>query len=414
MMRKAPLTPTEAFSMSKTYEEINERIRNKEAVVMTAEEIIEVVDEEGVETAAEEVDVVTTATFGPMCSSGAFINVGHANPKIKIRQAWFNDVPAYSGIAAVDIYLGATEIPENDPANAQHPGRFAYGGGHAIEDLIAGKEVHLRATAYGTDCYPRRELDTWVTIDDLNEAYLCNPRNSYQNYNVAVNVTNRTVYTYMGALKPNLGNATYCSAGQLSPLLNDPLYKTIGIGTRIWIGGAHGYVYWQGTQHSPNVERNEKGVPVEGAGALGVIGNMKEMDAKYVVGASHTGYGVNLFMGIGIPIPILNEEMVRYTTVTDADIEAPIIDYGDAYPHHKESDLGSATYAELKSGSIAIKGKDVPTAALSSYPKAVEIASTLKEEIEKGEFPISEPVQLLPQAGSKEKFKKLTIRKRGE
>ena len=81
------------------------------------------------------------------------------------------------------------------------------------------------------------------------------------NYNVAINLSDRTIYTYMGVLRPNLGNANYCSAGQLSPLLNDPLYKTIGIGTRIFLGGGIGYVTWQGTQHNPGLPRTEGGVP---------------------------------------------------------------------------------------------------------------------------------------------------------
>ena len=72
----------------RTYAEINEKIKKGQAVVVTAEEIIGIVKDKGVETAAREVDVVTTGTFGPMCSSGAFFNVGHAKPKMKIQKAW--------------------------------------------------------------------------------------------------------------------------------------------------------------------------------------------------------------------------------------------------------------------------------------------------------------------------------------
>lgn len=92
--------------------------------------------------------------------------------------------------------------------------------------------------SYGTDEYPLRELRTWFTIHDLNQAIMVNPRNCYQNYNVAINDSDKTIYTYMGTLEPNRKNAAYCSAGQLSPLLNDPSYETIGIGTRVWLAGA--------------------------------------------------------------------------------------------------------------------------------------------------------------------------------
>lgn len=400
--------------MVKTYNEINQKIKNQEAIVMTAEEIISIVKENGIEKTAKEVDIVTTATFGPMCSSGAFVNVGHANPKMKIQKAWFNDVPAYCGLAAVDMYIGATELQENDPANNPHPGRFLYGGGHVIHDLIAGKDVHFRATGYGTDCYPRKELETWINIGDMNEVYLCNPRNCYQNYNVAVNVTDKTVYTYMGVLKPRFGNANYCSAGQLSPLLNDPLYRTIGIGTRIWLAGTQGYVYWQGTQHSPSEKRNARGLPLGGAGTLAVIGDAKEMNSAYVVGTSLLGYGVNLTMGIGVPIPILDEDTLKCTTVTDADIQAPVVDYGYAYPNCESGNLGLVSYEELKSGMISIGDNEVPTASMSSYPKAVEIATTLKKEIEHGTFFVNEPIQSLQSEGLKKHLKSLKIRKKDD
>ncbi|HJN17621.1 MAG TPA: homocysteine biosynthesis protein, partial [Armatimonadota bacterium] len=97
--------------MAKTIAEINAKIASGDVVVVTAEEIIDIVDEDGAEKAAEKVDVVTTGTFGPMCSSGAFLNFGHANPRIKVQKAWLNGVNAYAGLAAVDLYIGCTEVP---------------------------------------------------------------------------------------------------------------------------------------------------------------------------------------------------------------------------------------------------------------------------------------------------------------
>ena len=397
--------------MAKTYEEINARIKSGEAVVVTAEEIIEIVEKDGVAKAAEKVDVVTTGTFAPMCSSGAFLNTGHAHPRMKFQKAWLNDVNAYAGLAAVDLYIGATEATEDDPLNRSHPGDFSYGGGHVIEDLVAGKDVRLKAIAYGTDCYPRKDLDTWINLEGLNEAFLCNPRNAYQNYNVAVNVHgDRPIYTYMGTLKPEIGNANYCSAGQLSPLLNDPLYRTIGIGTRIFIGGAQGYVFWQGTQHNPSVERLENGVPTGGAGTLSVVGDLKAMVPEWIRGVSFQGYGISLNVGIGIPIPVLDEEIVKFTAVRDEDIVAPIVDYSRGYPYSEGGPLGHVSYAELKSGEIEIDGQKVPTASLSSYPEAQKIAKLLKEQIEAGEFLINQPAELIPGAESGLTFKGLEER----
>ncbi|PKM42222.1 MAG: hypothetical protein CVV03_10325 [Firmicutes bacterium HGW-Firmicutes-8] len=395
------------MGVKKTYAEINEKIKSGKVVVVTAEEIIGMVEEKGVEAVAREVDVVTTGTFGPMCSSGAFFNFGHPKPRIKMHRVWMNGVPAYTGIAAVDAYLGATELPDYDPLNSDYPGEFRYGGGHVIEDLLAGKSIKFEATGYGTDCYPRKKIETYITLDEINEAFLFNPRNAYQNYNIAVNASNKTIYTYMGTLKPNIGNAHYCSAGQLSPLLNDPYYRTIGIGTRIFLGGGVGYVGWNGTQHSPCGPRGENGVPLGGSGTLSVVGDLKQMSPQWLRGASFLGYGATLTVGIGIPIPVLDEESVRLAAVKDSEIFAPVVDYSDDYPNGTGKTLGSLSYAQLKSGVVEINGKEVSTAPLSSYVKAREIAGILKQWIVKGEFLLSEPAQTLPSADSEITFKGL-------
>jgi uncharacterized protein (DUF39 family) len=388
--------------MTKTIAEINQKIKEGKAVVVTAEEIIGIVRERGVKRAAREVDVVTTGTFGPMCSSGAYFNIGHTKPKMKLGggTAYLNDIPAYTGFAAVDLFIGANALPDSDPRNRVYPGEFNYGGGHVIEELVAGKDVRLVATAYGTDCYPRKRLESWINIKDLNDAVLFNMRNAYQNYNVAVNLSDKTIYTYMGVLKPKLSSANFCSAGQLSPLLNAPHYKTIGIGTRIFLGGGIGYVAWPGTQHDPNVLRSDNGVPRRGGGTLAVIGDLKQMKSRWLMGTSMLGYGCSLTVGIGVPIPVLSEEIVRYAAVTDEEIMAPVVDYATDYPQLKPDILGEVTYAALKSGKITVQGKEVPTASLSSYSRALEIAAGLKEWILRGEFQLTEPVAPLPTAGS--------------
>jgi uncharacterized protein (DUF39 family) len=382
--------------VSKTIAQINQKIKSGDVVVVTAEEIIDIVKKDGPVEAARRVDVVTTGTFAPMCSSGAFINFGHSTPTIKASKVWLNKVPAYAGVAAVDCYIGATEAAEDDPLNKVYPGDFNYGGGHVIQDLVAGKKVNLKATAYGTDCYPNRLVEKDITIRTLPQATLCSPRNGYQNYNCAVNLTNKTIYTYMGALKPKAGNANYCSAGQLSPLFNDPYYKTIGLGTRIFLGGGEGYVTWHGTQHKPAVKRTKKGLPLTPAGTLWVMGDLKQMKSKWLVGVSIQGYGCSLAVGLGIPIPLLNEEIAQYTAISDEEIFTQIIDYGNDYPNGVSKSYGQVSYAELKSGSIKLKGKEVPTVPMSSVVRAREIADILKDKISQGNFMIGEPQFTLP------------------
>jgi len=396
----------------KTIDEINEKIKAGKAIIVTAEEMIEIAREKGTKNASEYVDVVTTGTFGPMCGSGMFLNVGHSKPRIKIGggRCLLNDVPAYCGLAAVDIYIGATAMPDDDPRNMVYPGAFKYGGGHVIEEFVSGKDIRLVASAYGTDCYPRKKIETYINKNNVNEAYLFNPRNSYQNYNVAVNLTNRIIYTYMGIIKPNLHSANYCSAGQLSPLLKDPKYRTIGIGTKIFLGGGIGYITWNGTQHNPNVPRSPDGIPRAGAGTLATIGDVKQMSPLFLKGASFIGYGATMFVGLGIPIPIIDEEMAYFTSRSDEDYWAQVVDYGNDYPNRNPVSLCEVNYAQLKSGKIDVNGTEVPTFPISSYLKAREIAGILKDWIQSGGFLLTNPVAPLPGIDSGIKMNTLEVR----
>ncbi|MEW6592946.1 MAG: homocysteine biosynthesis protein [Candidatus Hadarchaeota archaeon] len=363
--------------VSKSVAEINEKIRRGDAVVVTAEEMVEIVRSKGDVGAAKEVDVVTTGTFGAMCSSGAFLNFGHSDPPIKLGggEAYLNDVPAYAGLAAVDTYLGVAAMSRTRG--------FEYGGGHVIEDLIRGKEIELRGSAYGTDCYPRRDINITFNIGDLNQAVLCNPRNSYQRYVAATNSKRETIYTYMGTLLPNHGNVTFSGAGCLSPVHKDPNYETIGVGTRIFLGGAQGLIFWEGTQHAPT----------KAMGTIMTVGDLKEMSPRYIRGATVEKYGTTLYVGLGIPIPVINERVAKTAGAGDDEIKINLLDYG--VPRRDRPVLREVTYAELKSGSIDVNGRKVQVSPLSSLKGAREIAAELKKWINDGRFVLSQPARLL-------------------
>lgn len=371
------------MAMTKSYEEINSRIKKGKAVILTAEEVATMSRELSPKQILKKVDIVTTATFGAMCSSGAFLNLGHTNPPMRMEKITLNGVDAYGGIAAVDTYIGATqELPDNP----------RYGGANVIQELIEGKDVLLEAWGKGTDCYPRKYIKSLINKDSINEAYLFNPRNAYQNYNVAVNSTPYDIHTYMGTLMANMENATYSTSGEMSPLLKDPDMRTIGIGTRVFMGGAQGYVAWQGTQFNTSKPKNEYGVPINPGATLALIGDLKSMSSEFVKAAYFTGYGVTLFIGIGIPIPIIDEEIARSVSVRNEQIETCIYDYG----RHDRPMLGRVSYAQLRSGSITVNGKTIKTTALSSLTKARNIASLLRLEIKEGRFEIAQPVQAFP------------------
>ena len=373
--------------MAKSYEEINAKIARGEAVILTAEEVSKMAESMSPSEVARRVDVVTTATFGAMCSSGCFINFGHSSPPIRMEAITLNGVPVFGGIAAVDAYIGATEVSPDDPA---------YGGAHLIESLVRGEELLLKARGKGTDCYPRRDIETWIHRDRVNEITMVNPRNAYQNYAAATNTTERVLHTYMGSLLPRGGNVNYSTSGELSPLLNDPYLRTIGIGTRVFLAGAQGFVSWRGTQFNTTKPRNESGVPESNAATLMLTADVKQMSPRFLRAAHFEKYGVTLYLGIGIPIPILDEDIAAAVSIRNRDIPALVCDYGvDGHPA-----IARTNYEELRSGRITIQGRSVRTAPLSSLKKAREIALLLKSQVASGAFPMSAPVQSLPERSS--------------
>ncbi|GGA51563.1 homocysteine biosynthesis protein [Okeania sp. KiyG1] len=372
----------------RTIAEINDKIINKKAVVSTVTEVKTRVAETSVTQVAKEVDVITTGTFEPMESSGAIINLGHTDPPIKIRSCWLDGIPAYSGFGAVDLYLGATQIPEDSEESKER------GGGHVIEDLIAGKPVHLRAIGQVTDCYPRATFEATITRETINQFYLFNPRNLYQNFIVGVNGGDRPLFTYLGPLMPNLGNAVYSNTGAISPLFNDPDLQVIGLGTRIFLGGGIGYITWEGTQHFPLQKRLPNRTPIGPAATLALIGDAKQMQSKWVRGCYFKNHGPSIMLGVGIPLPVLNEKVVANCTIQDQDIVAPVVDF--SIPRRVRPTFGLVSYAQLKSGRIKIEGKLVRCAPLASIFLSHQIALELKQWIEAGEFTLTESVAPIP------------------
>ena len=371
---------------TRTIAEINKKIGNGTVTVLTAQELKQLVVDVGVAEAFQKVDAIATGTFEPMDSSGAILNVGHSDPPIKIARATIHNVPAYAGFGAVDLYLGAAQPSER--------GDEKYGGGHAIADLIAGKSLQLHAIGHVTDCYPKAELDTHINKERLNQFYLFNPRNAYQNFIVGVNGGDRPLYTYLGPLQPRLGNAVYSNPGSLSPLLNDPELKAVGIGTRIFLGGAQGYIAWEGTQHFPNQKRLPNRTPVGPAATLALIGDAKQMSEQWVRGCYFKGYGPSLMLGVGIPIPVLNEEVMERAAVTDSDLVAPVIDF--SIPRRVRPSFGMVSYEQLKSGKLTLNGQSVRVAPLASMRMSLAVAETLRDEIRAGRFTLTNPVAPLP------------------
>ena len=253
----------------------------------------------------------------------------------------------------------------------------------------------MKAIGQKTDCYPRASFENTITKDTINQFYLFNPRNLYQNFIVGVNGGDRTLFTYLGPLQPRLGNAVYSNPGAISPLFNDPDFQAIGIGSKIFLGGGIGYIAWEGTQHFPLQKRLPNQTPIGPAATVALIGDAKQMNARWVRGCYFRNYGSSLMLGVGVPLPVLNEAVIERCKVIDRELVAPVIDF--SIPRRVRPTFGLVTYEQLKQGKILLEGQAVRTAPLASISLSRQIALELKQWIETGEFTLTEPVASLPQ-----------------
>ena len=114
-------------------------------------------------------------------------------------------------------------------------------------------------------------------------------------------------------------------------------------------------------------------------------------------------------VGLGVPIPILDEDLARTAGASDRELTAKVVDYSTDYPNAAGAPLGEVTYADLKSGKITVGGKEIPTAGLSSHPGARKIALDLKKWIESGEFLLSEKIAPIPGPDSGQKFRAFSM-----
>ena len=125
-----------------------------------------------------------------------------------------------------------------------------------------------------------------------------------------------------------------------------------------------------------------------------VKGDAKKMSAEFLQGGAFTKYGTTLYLGLGIPIPVLNEGIVKKTAIRDSEIMTDVVDY--SVPRRDRPKLRRVSYQELKSGSININDKKVRVSSLSSIKMAKKVTQTLKSWIEEGSFFLTSPVDRLP------------------
>ncbi len=303
----------------KSVEEINDKIRDGEATVLSASEFKDRVRNNDV-TGPEDVDVVTTATCGLMSGTAAILSVPVAERGEFERadQIWLNDVPAFPGpcpnerLGIVDLIVYGPTSSISDP--------YAYGGGHLLRDLVEGKDIQVRVDSDG------ETFENRVTLDDLGYARIFTTRSAFKNYMAFLNTQKdevKSIFSVMGLEGP-YKEISVSGCGEINPIENDPDLDAIGVGSKILLNGGIGYVVGEGTRSEPENPN------------LSVIADMKNMEPQFM-GGFKTSEGPECITSLAVPIPVLDEEIFSNLKILDRGVNLPLADIHDRVPFSEGS-----------------------------------------------------------------------------
>ena len=300
-----------------------EKLERKEAVVMTAEEVSRMV-QAGEASRLSEVDVVTTATRAVMSGTYAVLSFPVASPGsfFRARRAWINGIEAHVGPCPNES-LGILDLMVFGTAHSSS--RPNYGGGHLFRDLAAGKKALVEVE---TDSV--RTIEAEVGLNEMPFARLFGSRHAFKNYSAFVNAGREPVVSIFHrlAFAPQCAEATFSGCGLINPLKNDPLMESIGIGSRILLNGAEGYVIGTGTRSSrdrPN---------------LSGFADMHKMDPE-LMGGFVTSAGPECICSWAMAIPVISQKILAEIARPDEDIPMPVSDVSS------RSAIGTADYGDV-------------------------------------------------------------------
>jgi putative methanogenesis marker 16 metalloprotein len=294
--------------MVKSFPEILRSIENGEAVVVTSQEVCDLV-RSGEQAELRDVDVVTTATRAVMSGTYAVLSFPAACPGAftRAKNVWINGVPAQVG-PCPNERLGILDLIIFGTAHSRD--NHNYGGGHLFRDLAERKPAIVDVvTGEG------KTLQAEVGLDEMPHARIYGSRHAFKNYSAFVNPGDKPVSTIFHAreFEPHCKGATFSGCGQINPVKNDPLLETIGVGTRILVNGAEGFVTGQGTRSCP--ERPN----------LSGFADMHKMNPEYM-GGFVTSAGPECIVSWAVPIPVTTNTILNEIARLDREIPLPVVD----------------------------------------------------------------------------------------
>lgn len=317
----------ELFLNIRSIKEINQKIKQGDATVLTAEEVSNLV-RNGEEPKVEDIDVITTGTCGIMSGTAAIFHVKAGEPGSfkKAKNVLLNGVPGFPG-PCPNEWLGSVDMIVYGTAHSIYD--LDYGGGFLFNDIISGKDIEIEVESTNGE-----KIKSTVNINDFGLTRMIGTRLAFKNYTAFINPSNESIASIFNAINmegPHTG-LSFSGCGELNPLQNDPVMKTIKKGTKVLMCGSEGIIIGNGTRSAPEKPN------------LMISADMGDMDPHFV-GGFKTAAGPEVFNSVAAAIPVLNDDILKNTYILNEDIPLPIADI-----RGRHLPLGSTNYAEVWEG----------------------------------------------------------------
>ena len=305
------------MAKKRTIEEINKRVKSGKATVLTADELKKIL-EKGEKVHWSEVDVVTSATCGLMSGTICVLSfpVSGQGEFTRAEEVLLNGITAFPGpcpnerLGVIDLIVYGTEHSRFDDK---------YGGGHLFKDIVSGKSIEVQVKSKDG-----KKIDRTITKKEIAYAKLQGTRHCFKNYIGMINKSKKPVSSifHVFPIQGPYKELSVCGCGAVNPLAMDPKLEVIGLGTKILINDAVGYITGLGTRASPEKPN------------LAGFADLLEMD-PYFMGGFLTAEGPEVINSWAIPIPILNPKIFDNGCILDSQESLPVADISDRIPFIK-------------------------------------------------------------------------------
>ena len=363
---------------SRTESALQELQRSGDLLVRSAADYRCLVMEQGLEQAYRQTHVVVASNAEFSQQASLLLHLGPTDPPMRIRSFRLGEAEGHGGHGSTDLLLPIDQ-----------------GGAQALEALLRGETLPFSASGSGGSQQPRLELESRLGLEQIGAGRLLLHRGIAENGVVALSSREGLTATPWGPVLGPFASALYSCGGAGSIGLTMPQLRLLGPGSPVLVAGAIGWVSGAGSGHNPQARRTPEGLALQPGACCALEVDLHRLQPRWLRATRLEGGGSGLLVAVAAPVPLLDAAAARAAASGDAELEAPVLDYG--IPRRVRPSFGRVSYAQLHTGTLPLQERSLRCAPAHSPRLAAEIAAALVEQLQAGQFPLRLPLQPLPQ-----------------